>query len=218
MQYKSLGRKISVAIFGGAFDPPTIGHIQAAEFVLNTSSVFDEVWLMPCYKSLHGKKMSSPEDRLKMCELATADYGRIKVWDYEIANKFGGSTYQFVKQLFDEDFAKDKYDFSFIIGMDNAIHFDKWLNQEHLEKMLRFVVLPRKGVDYVPSFKDWFMKSPHIFLASDNIPICEISSTKIRNVFKSCSFQNIKIDTARKYMNQNVIDYILENDLYRKGE
>ena len=46
-QYKSYGRKINVAILGGAFNPPTKAHIQAAQFVLNTSRWADEVWLMP---------------------------------------------------------------------------------------------------------------------------------------------------------------------------
>jgi len=42
-QYRTLGRKTKVAIYGGAFDPITKGHIQVAQFILNTSKEFDEV-------------------------------------------------------------------------------------------------------------------------------------------------------------------------------
>ena len=36
-QYGTLGRKTKVAILGGAFDPPHLGHIQVAQAVLNYS-------------------------------------------------------------------------------------------------------------------------------------------------------------------------------------
>jgi len=58
-QYQSLGRKIKVAILGGAFDCITNGHVQVAKFVLDTSKTFDEVWLMPCYSHIFGKNLAS---------------------------------------------------------------------------------------------------------------------------------------------------------------
>jgi len=84
LQYKSLGRKTKVAILGGAFNPITIGHIQLAQFVLNTSGEFDEVWIMPANNHMAGKEMESPEHRYKMCEHAAQVDGRIKVFNYEI--------------------------------------------------------------------------------------------------------------------------------------
>jgi cytidyltransferase-like protein len=77
-QYQSLGRKIKVALLGGAFNPPHNGHIQLAQFVLNTSKTFDEVWLVPCYQHMDGKEMVAPEHRVKMCEIAGQQDGRIK--------------------------------------------------------------------------------------------------------------------------------------------
>jgi cytidyltransferase-like protein len=86
-QYKSLGRKVKVAILGGAFDPIHNGHIQVAKFVLNTSTTFDEVWLMPAYNHMSGKNMLPAKHRIKMCELAAKADGRIKVFDYEIKKR-----------------------------------------------------------------------------------------------------------------------------------
>ena len=65
-QYKTLGRKTRVAILGLSANPPHKGHIQLAQFVLNTSGQFDEVWLMPNFRSISGKEMVSAEHRLKM--------------------------------------------------------------------------------------------------------------------------------------------------------
>lgn len=89
-QYKTLGRKLRVAILGGAFDPVTKGHIEVAKFVLDTSRVFDEVWLTPCFRHMNGKQMESARQRLRMCEIAAKVDGRIKVWDYEVSHELAG--------------------------------------------------------------------------------------------------------------------------------
>ena len=114
-QYKTLGRKTRVAILGGAFDPIHKGHIQLAQFVLNTSGQFDEVWLMPNFRSISGKEMVSAEHRLKMCEIAAKVDNRIKVFDYEIRNKLKGETYYFFKKLKEEKELTEKYQFDMII-------------------------------------------------------------------------------------------------------
>jgi len=99
-QYKSLGRKTKVALFGGSFNPIHIGHFQTAKLVLDTSKSFDEVWFMPCYKSKYGKKLVDAQHRLNMCSLACHADARMQVSDYEIDQRFAGETYHFLKQLF----------------------------------------------------------------------------------------------------------------------
>lgn len=218
-QYKSLGRKIKVAILGGAFNPITNGHIATAQFVLNTSKTFDEVWLMPCYGHMYGKKMVSAKRRLEMCRLAASVDGRIKVFDYEIKNKLSGETYQTVKLLLEEKFAKEQYDFSWVIGQDNANTFDKWVNYELLERMIRFVVVPRDGIP--PTKKaSWYLKEPHIHI-TDEHNIGDISSTQVRNLLKSfykASGNNdvFFLDKAREKVHKDVLEYIERNELYKE--
>ena len=208
-QYKSLGRKIKVAIMGGAFDPPTLGHLKVAQYVLNTSRTFDEVWLMPCCNHLYGKKMADSKYRLEMCDLLTKEDKRIKTFDYEIKKEFSGETYQLIKILLEEDFAKNQYDFSLVIGMDNALTFDKWVNYSLLERMIRFVVVPRKGynINDRPDV-NWFLKQPHIYLGTSDSPIPEISSTEIREAIQ-------KGEDISKMTTELVVRYIEEQKLYR---
>jgi nicotinate-nucleotide adenylyltransferase len=207
-QYKSLGRKTNVCLLGGAFSPVTVGHIQAAQFILDSSKTFDEVWLTPCYNHMYNKKMESSEHRLEMCRLASESDGRIKIFDYEIKNQLAGQTFHFVKKLLDEDFAKHTFDFSIAIGLDNANSFDKWVEYELLEKLIRFVVVPRKGVAFDPK-ATWFLKEPHIYLAADN-PIAEISSTQIRKWLLENNIEKLKENLDHK-----VLKYILSNNLYK---
>jgi len=215
-QYKSLGRKYKIALLGGAFDPITKGHIEVAQYVLNTSGQFDEVWLVPAYKHMYNKPMTPYEDRYKMCEHAAQVDGRIKVFNYEKTKNLAGETYHLMKTLTnDPDY--ENYNFSFIIGLDNAITFNKWVNYEELERMARFVIVPRKGYD--PDGGSWYFNSPHLFLngEGEKVPIMEISSTHVRkqlNEYWSTNFKGISEDEILKNIDEKVMNFIKERKLY----
>jgi len=209
-QYKTLGRKIKVAILGGAFDPITLGHIELAKFVLDTSKTFDEIWITPCFSHMYNKKMVAPEHRVAMCKIAVRNDYRIKVFEYEIEKKFHGETYHFVKMLLSEDFAKDQYDFSMIIGLDNANTFDQWVNYHDLERMMRFVVAPRAKVVVDPNV-NWYLKPPHIYLVGEK-PIMESSSTSVRENIGRNDFE-----AASALVDLKVLDYIKQHNLYQES-
>ena len=206
-QYASLGRKIKVAILGGAFDPVTKDHLNLAQFVLNTSRTFDEVWLLPCVNHMYGKKMTSVGHRLAMLNLAVKRDARIKVCQYEIENNLSGETYHTVKRLLEESWAKNQYDFSWIIGMDNANTFDKWVNYELLEKMIRFVVVSSAGRKPDPNI-NWYLQPPHIYLEGSD-EIGNGSSSMVRAWFMRRDFHK-----ACYLVEEAVSQYIVTNGLY----
>lgn len=207
-QYKTLGRKIKVAILGLAANPIHNGHIQLAQFVLNASKEFDEVWLMPSNDHLLKGDMVSAEHRLKMCELAAKCDNRIKVFDYEIKNQLKGETYYFFKRLKEEKELTEKYQFAMIIGLDNANTFNKWVNYEELERLAQFIVVPRSGIKRDINV-DWYLQKPHIFLNCET-NIVEASSTFVRDLLNSGS----NIFDIEKYLDKDVYQYILDNKLY----
>lgn len=207
LQYKTLGRKTKVAIYGGAFDPITNGHIQVCQFLLNTSKEFDEVWIMPAYKHMYGKDMVSPEHRLEMCKLAARVDQRIKVFDYEIQHQLKGETYYFVKKLKEEEDLNKYFHFSLVIGLDNAMTFDRWVNYDLLERLIRFVVIPRKGYQ-TNDIKSWFLKDPHVYLNGET-NIMEVSSSEIRNHIKNGEFSELD-----GLIDKEVKLYIVKNNLY----
>jgi nicotinate-nucleotide adenylyltransferase len=217
-QYKSLGRKIKVALFGGAFDPIHQGHIAAANFVLNTTGIFDEAWVQPCFAHMYNKKMVSAKHRLAMCQLAVQGHGRIKVSDFEIKEKLKGETYHMIKRFL--EVYKDKVDPSIVIGLDNANTFDKWVNYRDLERMVRFVVVARPGEKRDPKV-NWYLKAPHIFIEDDNASLLELSSTKVKEYIKRYyasgdhSGEFVLTKALKQQINDNVFDYILKHELYK---
>jgi nicotinate-nucleotide adenylyltransferase len=216
-QYKGLGRKVKVAILGGAFDPIHSGHIAAAKFILDALGVFDEVWLQPCAAHMYGKNMAPAEDRLAMCRLAAQGNGRIKVSDYEITNDLKGETYHMVKGLLET--YKDQVDPSLVIGMDNANTFHKWANYWDLERMVRFIVVPRTGEKRDPKV-NWYLNPPHIYVEPE-IDLPEVSSTYIRQRLGELwgrERADNKIAARTRLLQvvpYDVLSYIEKHNLYR---
>lgn len=204
-QYQSLGRKKQIAILGGAFNPVTNGHILTAQYILDNSRTFDEVWLMPCYAHMFNKEMESAEKRKALLELAAKVDRRIRVFDYEIKHQLAGETYATVKKLLADGNYTHNYDFSIAIGMDNALTFENWVNYADLERSIRFVVVPRQGYAFRPG---WFLRPPHIYLHGD-APIPAIASTDIR---KWAAEQNMEM--LAKNLDPNVLDAMKALGMY----
>ena len=199
--------KQQIVLFGGSFNPPTIAHLQAAQYVLDNCKEVDGVRFLPCYQSLYNKKLVSAEHRINMLNLMCKYDSSITTWDYEIKNQFTGASIEFVEKLLKEPFA-EKYDFSIMIGLDNALKLDKWVKPKELQKLIRFIVIPRKGyrVEDRPEI-NWYLKSPHIYLNDMENPIMDISSTIIRNAIKNN-------EDISKWVFTEVQEYIFQNNLY----
>lgn len=112
-------RRSRVAIYGGAFDPPTNSHLLCASEIVH-SRCADEVWLVPCgpRPDKPGLK-TSPLDRYVMCQIGVqttfATDFPIKVSDIECFSERSYPTYDLLCSL------RDKHpdcDFCFVIGSD----------------------------------------------------------------------------------------------------
>lgn len=207
LQYASLGRKISVAVMGGSFDPITVGHIDAARFVLNTSRQFDELWLCPCYAHMDNKRLTDASHRLAMCEIAARVDARIRISSYEIENKLRGDTYHFVQKL-TSDVALSNNQFSWIAGLDVANRMPSWPSFQDLERIIRIVVVPRPGYE-LDADNPWYLKPPHLYLRpDDHFRLRETNSTEARKLLVAGD------PLVRDKLDPAVLDYIHKNGLY----
>lgn len=65
-------------LFGGAFDPPHVGHLCVAALALALGEL-DRLLVVPTFDHPFGKKMAPWADRLAMARLAFAPLGRAEV-------------------------------------------------------------------------------------------------------------------------------------------
>ena len=63
-----------VALLGGSFNPPHLGHALLAQAVLAVAEV-DAVWVLPTAEHPFGKALAPLSDRMAMCELAFRHLG-----------------------------------------------------------------------------------------------------------------------------------------------
>jgi nicotinate (nicotinamide) nucleotide adenylyltransferase len=225
-----LNRKLSVAIFGGAFDPFAKHHKDVIKKILEKKLV-DHVVILPVYKSFSGKKLESGYDRIEMCKIATHDMRTdVSVSDFEIENKLADSPiYDVIKKYLDLDINKDKKHY-FVLGLDNALNVNKWPHKEKSLNLLPYIVVNRpeqsnskpikdstesylKSTEgnphgstesYLWSTSEWFMKDPHIYL--DDLKNSG-SSTQARLEYQKNGFSDL--------LDKNVIEYIKKHNLYK---
>ena len=142
-----------ILIFGGAFDPPHLGHLGLLEKAL-ALEIFEEIWLMPTFipplkMNNSDSSVAGPTDRLEMCRILTehltqnTQHKKLRVLDLEI--KRGGKSYTIdtVRKL------KSQYSqnqFSFLIGSDWVKDLGKWHKAEELFKEIEFISLPRTEI------------------------------------------------------------------------
>jgi nicotinate-nucleotide adenylyltransferase len=131
-----------IALFGGSFNPPHLGHELAALYVLETADV-DELWLVPCFKHPFEKALEPFEDRLAMCQLAGAALGpRARVTDIERALGDESRTLRTVRAL---EARHPEHRFSLVIGADLVAETESWHGAAELRGSVPFIVVGRAG-------------------------------------------------------------------------
>ena len=196
-----------VGLLGGSFNPITKGHIDLVKYVLNSKFTIDQVWLLPCYRSISKKKLIGSEHRLEMCRLAIGNEPmyQIKVCDFEIAHKMCGTSATIIDKFY--EFAEDNQ-YYFIIGMDNALDVERWEDYHRTLQLIPFIVVPRQG--YTDDGSNlWYTNPPHLFIRSSQPLIREISSSTVRNELKYGCEEEIS-----DHLHDNVRKYIADNSLY----
>ncbi|HLD89592.1 MAG TPA: nicotinate (nicotinamide) nucleotide adenylyltransferase [Patescibacteria group bacterium] len=190
-----------VALFGGAFDPVTLGHILVAKMMLGVAN-FDKIWFLPSYHSWNDKNMQDANHRLNMLKLTCNDISdkRINVCSYEIANKLIEPTVVVLDRLASYIDA----DFFFCIGTDQAAEIETWHEWERLISQYSFVVMERPGSPYVEG--SWYTIGKHKFVKCTS-GIGNVSSTEVR---KEIAREGISYNVT-----QSVMQYIKDNNLYK---
>ncbi len=135
----------TIALFGGSFDPPHLGHKAVVDAILSTLDV-DEVVVMPAYLNpFKSKVYASGSLRFQWLQKIFSSYKNVKIDDFELTCKQKVPTLQTVRHLLES--SQKIY---LVIGADNVKTLDRWYGYEELRTLVTFVVASRDG-EQIPS-------------------------------------------------------------------
>ena len=159
-----------VAVYGGAFDPPHVGH-EAVIKALIEDKPFREVWITP--SGVRDDKVYSVDTSTRYL-LIKDFFNHIKPFSKNIKfchieinpnsnninfQKFSkiSGTYELMEAL---SLIYENYKFYFVIGSDLLADLPKWNNADKLKKYVHFLVLKREGfeIDVPEGFKITIIK------------------------------------------------------------
>lgn len=197
---------MNIAILGGSFDPPHLGHKTTAKRLLKLFN-FDEVWLMPCFAHPFSKSLSPSINRFEMAKYLESN--NIKVSDFELRKKSTSYSIDTLKNL---EKKRQKDNFFWVIGTDQVKDFRKWKNWKEIINKFRLVVVPRTGFREAEKELKNIAKlvsfPKHIILVDKNkFPPIYISSTLIRKKVKERK-------SVSNMLPRKVEEYIIRNKLY----
>jgi nicotinate-nucleotide adenylyltransferase len=133
---------VQVALLGGSFNPPHVGHLLAAHYVRATQGV-DELWLMPTFRHPFGKVTAPYEHRVRMCERMCQDAsGWMKTSRVESEVGKDGRTVDTLEFL---QARHPEYRFTLILGSDILKDLPSWKDFDRIQRLARVVVLYRAG-------------------------------------------------------------------------
>lgn len=134
---------MKIAVFGGSFDPPHIGHMQIVQKALQDLDI-DMFVIVPTYLNPFKKRFAAPP-ALRLRWLKKIFYHpKIHICDYEVKRgrpTFAIETVQFLRKRYHP--TKIYY----IIGSDNLPTLHEWHRYRKLSHLVEFVVATRPGYE-----------------------------------------------------------------------
>lgn len=198
---------MKIAILGGSFDPPHIGHSLVALQIKEILKL-DKIWLMPCFIHPFGKKLSSASHRLSMTKYL--EDKNIKVSNFEIENKKVSYTIDTLNALS----KKYKNDiFYWILSSEDLEDFQKWKNWKKIVEKYNLIIFPRRPQI---NLKEKVKKCLNLKSIPDNIIIVSLNKLITASVSSTIIRERVRKDLPIAYMvPEKVEQFIAVNKLYK---
>ena len=196
-----------IGIYGGTFNPPHIGHIQAAKSAI-TALGLTKLLLIPDRAAPHKVIPSgspTPQQRLEMLRIAAADCQQMEVSELELNREGPSYTYQTILQL------KASYpdaELVLLMGTDMFLSFHTWKNPQIILENASLGVFYRGEKGEVAAIEakcaQMEQQGNTVYLVKNEV--VNISSTQMRRL--------LAFRCAGEFLPGGVLDYIRENRLY----
>ena len=197
-----------IGIYGGTFNPPHIGHMQAAKQAvkaLGLSRLFMVPAYAPPHKAVLPEHSPTARQRLEMLRIAAAGCPQIAVSDMELRREGISYSCETVKAM------KAQFpgaELVLLMGTDMFLTFDTWMHPEEIVKNASLGVFYRgdKGEQPAIAKKKAEMEAQGVTVYLMRNEVIPISSTQMRRL--------LAFRCAGEFLPEGVLDYIRENRLY----
>lgn len=185
-----------VAVFGGSFDPPHVGHVLAVTYALLTQA-FDEVLVVPVYAHAFAKDLAPFPDRVEMTRLAFARVTGANVSTVEATLEPPSLTVRTLEHLSREH---PEWDLHLLVGSDVLSESAKWTDWDRIQRLAKLVVLGRVHAEHPDA--------PKALLP-------DVSSTRIRSLLGARGTDGAAVDELARCVPRSVLEYVNAHGLYR---
>lgn len=186
-----------VGVYVGSFNPPHNGHKKIIDHLLENNYV-DKVMIIPTLN--YWSKQDLLDIKVRSDMLKFYENQQIKVME-------NLSKYQYTYEILEYLNANYNDEFYLIMGADNIGDFDKWKNVNSILKN-QILIIPRDEINVHFLLSKYENKDK--FILVNDFKSLNISSTFIRE-----NIQNGNIEKVKDFMDCNVLDYIIKNNLYK---
>ena len=196
-----------IGIYGGTFNPPHIGHMEAAKQAVGKLNL-NRLLLVPSNIAPH--KVLPPNSptalqRLEMLRIATADCPTLEVTDIELCREGVSYTWQTVHALRQQH---PDAQLILIMGTDMFLSFREWKNPEQIVAEASLAVFYRGDKNERAAVEEekryWESRGVSVQLVENDV--INISSTQMRRL--------LIFRCAAEFLPEGVLEFIRENYLY----
>jgi nicotinate-nucleotide adenylyltransferase len=201
---------VRLAIFGGTFDPPHIGHLLASSDVFEALQLDRLIFVPAAVQPLKASRESAaPEHRLAMVRLLVEGDDRFEVDPIETHR--AGLSYS-VDTLTDFANRYGEAERYFVTGADVLRTFTQWREPEQVLRLARLAVIVREGEEPGTRHFEAVRRMAHDVGASEPVFLetrrIDVSSTEIR--------ERIRTDRPiHGFVTEAVAEYLQRHRLYR---
>ncbi len=204
---------MKVGIMGGTFNPIHLGHVRLAKAAYEQFAL-DKVLFIPSGEPPHKQDqyVAAGEHRMKMVELAIKDYAYFEACDIEIMREGYSYTSETLRELHKRSPGEDYF---FILGADSLFQMEKWKKADEIFEQCVVLAANRDDIAEEKFFDEIkkIAKKFHGDIRPLDTPMMHISSTQIREALGD-NVLNAQDDVNPRFLDKNVVRYILEHKLY----
>jgi len=176
---------MNIALYGGSFDPPHLGHIHVVHAALKRLDI-DKVVVVPAFVNPFKSGTHAPAElRLKWLQEIFFDNKDVEVSDIEVKENRAVRSIETVRQ-----FAAEYEKIYFIIGADNLASLEQWYRFDELDTLVTWVVAARDKIE---------VEDNYIQLAVDQ----PISSSRLREQIEDEHLTKKVANEIKTYYEEN---------------